>query len=147
LKMSAVICGKSAVVFPAAFASSIGSFFSQPKNVRDRQAPRQIPTRVRRRRPRVAWRNAFTEALLISLRRVVRQDNSGSQEDWPSFLVLRARPRPSAKTKSRRRTRSCRSLRIIRRIPLRLERRCNPCCAPLPEISGWRRGQPRHNGE
>jgi hypothetical protein len=28
LKTSAVICGKSAVVFPAAFASSIGSFFS-----------------------------------------------------------------------------------------------------------------------
>src|SRR4029434_1291447 len=27
LKMSAVICGKSAVVFPAAFASSVGSFF------------------------------------------------------------------------------------------------------------------------
>ncbi len=47
LKMSAVICGKSAVVFPAAFASSIGSFFSQPENVRDRTAARQAPSRAR----------------------------------------------------------------------------------------------------
>src|SRR5206468_1364669 len=76
LKMSAVICGKSAVVFPAAFASSIGSFFSQPENVRDRKVPRQTPSRLRQRRPRLAWRNAFTEASLISLLRTVRQENS-----------------------------------------------------------------------
>src|SRR4030095_6675994 len=85
LKMSAVICGKSAVVFPAAFASSVGSFFSQPENVRDRQAPTQIPARVRRRRSRLAWRNACTEPSLISLRRTVRQEQFWKARDRGRF--------------------------------------------------------------
>src|SRR4026208_641607 len=79
LKMSAAIWGKSVVVFPAAFASSIGSFFPQPENIGVIKAPRQIPTRMTPRRSRLAWRNAFTETSLISFLRTVRQDNSGSR--------------------------------------------------------------------
>src|SRR5207302_9514930 len=71
--------GKSAVVFPAAFASSVGSFFSQPENVRNRHAPSQIPAGVRRRRSRLSGRNAFTEPSLISLWQTVWQDNSGAR--------------------------------------------------------------------
>src|SRR4029453_4523809 len=81
LKMSAVICGKSAVVFPAAFASSVGSFFSQPENVREEPAQTQIPARVRRRRSGLARRNACTEPSLISLRRTVRQEQFWKTRD------------------------------------------------------------------
>jgi hypothetical protein len=67
LKMSAVICGKSAVFFPAALASSIGSFFLQLANASNAQAhiPTQDPTRLRRRRWPLASSSAFTEPLLI----------------------------------------------------------------------------------
>src|SRR4029453_14746819 len=93
LKMSAVICGKSAVVFPAAFASSVGSFFSQPENVRDRQTPTQIPARVRRRRSRLAWRNACTGPSLISFRGTVRQEKfwKGRDRGQAASLTRRAR--------------------------------------------------------
>src|SRR5207244_13331078 len=79
LKMSAVICGKSAVVFPAAFASSVGSFFSQPEKARDKQAPRQIPAGRRRGRSRLAWKDACTEPSWMYLGRTEAQDNAGSQ--------------------------------------------------------------------
>src|SRR5438552_12156781 len=79
LKMSAVICGKSAVVFPAAFASSVGWFFSQPEKARDKQAPRQIAAGMRRGRSRLAWRNACTEQSLISLGRTEMKEYSGSR--------------------------------------------------------------------
>src|SRR5205809_2348856 len=107
LKMSAVICGKSAVVFPAAFASSVGSFFLQPEKARDKQAPRQIPAGMRRGRSRLAWRNACTEPSLISLGRTERQDNSGSQglkhplpspDFLPAALLGNLSPRDTART-------------------------------------------------
>jgi hypothetical protein len=44
LKMSAVICGKSAIVFPAAFASSIGSLFAQLVSPTEAQAVGRDPT-------------------------------------------------------------------------------------------------------
>src|SRR6476469_1803696 len=48
LKMSAVICGKSVVLFPAALASSIGSSFLQLANTSRAHRPTQDPTRLRR---------------------------------------------------------------------------------------------------
>lgn len=66
LKISAVTCGRSAVVSPTAFASSTGSFFLQVVRVRSAHAPRQLPTRTRRRISPLVGRNAFTRATIDS---------------------------------------------------------------------------------
>jgi hypothetical protein len=76
LKMSTVICGKSAVDRPAAFASSIGSFFLQLVRARTAHAPRQLPTRARRRTSPLAGSNAFTEPLVIRFSSTLWQENS-----------------------------------------------------------------------
>ena len=47
LKMSAVSCGKSEVVRPAALASSIGSFFLQPAIVTQKMSA-QVPATIMR---------------------------------------------------------------------------------------------------
>jgi hypothetical protein len=88
LKMSAVICGKSAVVRPAAFASSIGSFFSQLVRVRSAQAPRQLPNRVRRRISPLAGSNAFTEPLVIRFCSARWQENSRIQATGRAQLII-----------------------------------------------------------
>src|SRR5437870_770809 len=75
LKTSAVICGKSAVLFPAALASSIGSFFLQLANTSRAQIPRQSPTRLRRKKWPLAGSIAFTESALIRRSWMVWQEN------------------------------------------------------------------------
>src|SRR6266498_3910870 len=75
LKMSAVICGKSAVLLPAAFASSTGSFFVQLAKARDTHARSELPTRARRRTSSLPFPNAFTAPSLICWPGVVWQEN------------------------------------------------------------------------
>ena len=77
LKISAVICGRSAVVRPVAFASSIGSFFLQLVRERTAHAPRQLPTRARRRISPLAGSNAFTEPLVIRFSSTLWQEDFG----------------------------------------------------------------------
>src|SRR6266487_1050025 len=76
LKMSAVICGKSAVLLPAAFASSTGSFFVQLAKATDAHARSELPTRARRRTLSLPFPNAFTAPLLICWSRVFWQEDS-----------------------------------------------------------------------
>jgi hypothetical protein len=88
LKISAVICGRSAVVRPAAFASSIGSLFSQLVRVRSAHAPRQLPNRVRRRISPLAGSNAFTEPLVIRFCSTRWQENSRIQATGHAQLII-----------------------------------------------------------
>src|SRR4029077_14391828 len=98
LKMSAVICGKSAVLFPAALASSIGSFFFQLANASKAPAhtPTQSPTRLRRRRWPLASSSAFTESALIRSERNVWQENSNSRYLENTEQTLRDREKAEA---------------------------------------------------
>src|SRR5439155_1644002 len=91
LKMSAVICGKSAVLLPAAFASSTGSFFVQLTRATDTHAKSQLPTRARRRRSALAASSTFTEALLIPWSGDFWQENSKRE----FFVALEKIERPS----------------------------------------------------
>src|SRR5436190_8220969 len=90
LKMSATICGKSAVLLPAAFASSTGSFFVQL--TRATHAKSQLPTRARRRKSSLPFPSAFTAPPLICWPGVFWQENSkgnlGSQNGREFVIVL-----------------------------------------------------------
>src|SRR6478752_4820011 len=91
LKMSAVIFGKSAVLLPAAFASSTGSFFVQLTRATDTHARSELPTRTTRRRTSsLPLPGAFTAPLLICWPGVFWQENSERNlrtQNWRKFFV------------------------------------------------------------
>ncbi len=86
LKMSAVICGKSAVVFPAAFASSMGSFFQQPVKANNAHPMTQDPIRARRRTPALTGSSTVTEPLLICWSVALWQETLDAEVE-PRFFV------------------------------------------------------------